>query len=605
MTEYQKIRNSVVGVPVEQIVNKAGEISSTVDDITLWETVSNGAEPDLKIDDGKLALSTSTSTTIENAENITRFQKLWNRAPAAWKSGSDLVVPPMGVDEKTDWIDASSDTALFPTGTGIATNDLTWQYYLYRYNNGVLEIQNKLVSSASGSGTTSVTFPLPSGFTLTETLLSNVGTILTFNVDHNEPVSNQFVTTTASLNNTINIIRAGTGSVINGGQFVGNVQISMNVKIPVQEITDQTPIIYIADNVLSSSLGLPAPTATVAGIMNYQDTYVENEAINGSFDFNQRGAASYSVSGDYALDRIQIIHGNSTTQTISQQEFTVGQTDVSGNPENYMRSVVTTGGLSTSYGAWTHKLENLKKYSGQWVTLGVDIKADAVKDISFEYRLNFGTGGSPSAQIDTIGVKKISITDTWARYYHTFKMPDLSLYTFGTDENTSYLELLTYIDAGSAFDTRTDSLGNQSGTFEFANLDIKRINAQTGYSRAGGTYAGELLLCQRYYEKSYALETALGTTTTLNMHTGGSQAGNVMIGGFIFKVEKRTVPAMSYWSPITGTIARGHNTNTSLDFSYSGAATIISTKTVMPSGTGGPFAAGQKWYAHWAADSEL
>lgn len=93
-TNYANIRNSLVGVPSEQIVNKAGEVSSVVVDTSTWDTVSNGAEPDLKIDDGKLALSTSSATTIENAENIERFEKLWAVAPVAWKSGSDLVIPP-------------------------------------------------------------------------------------------------------------------------------------------------------------------------------------------------------------------------------------------------------------------------------------------------------------------------------------------------------------------------------------------------------------------------------------------------------------------------------------------------------------------------------
>ena len=64
-------------------------------------------------------------------------------------------------------------------------------------------------------------------------------------------------------------------------------------------------------------------------------------------------------------------------------------------------------------------------------------------------------------------------------------------------------------------------------------------------------YGLELALCQRYYEKSYDLDTVPGTTTLIGapiQHGGGS----ILLTGASFKVRKRAIPTIVIYSPYDG-----------------------------------------------------
>jgi hypothetical protein len=83
-------------------------------------------------------------------------------------------------------------------------------------------------------------------------------------------------------------------------------------------------------------------------------------------------------------------------------------------------------------------------------------------------------------------------------------VPSISGKTLGTDNNLSICNI--WFDAGSDFNARTDSLGQQSGTFEIAQVQLEPGPVATPFEqRPIGT---ELALCQRYYEKSYEIGTS-------------------------------------------------------------------------------------------------
>lgn len=89
-------------------------------------------------------------------------------------------------------------------------------------------------------------------------------------------------------------------------------------------------------------------------------------------------------------------------------------------------------------------------------------------------------------------------------------------------------------------------------------FSIKRMDAVLGageFSRAGGSYTSELQLCQRYFEKSYELNTPPGGVgiqagvTITPQRTTDTSIGNLLtIAYCYFKVRKRTSPVVTVYS---------------------------------------------------------
>ena len=228
----------------------------------------------------------------------------------------------------------------------------------------------------------------------------------------------------------------------------------------------------------------------------YQQGGRRNLIINGGFDVWQRGTSGTS---GYVADRWTTGNVNGTTTAISQQSFTIGQTDVPGEPQYYHRTVVTSASASNSLSIFEQRVEDVRTGAGQEVTLSFYAKADSSKNMSLEMIQNFGSGGS--SDVNTLGVQKFSLTSSWQKFTKTVTLPSISGKTIGS---SSYLACNFWMDAGSSFNSRTDSLGNQSGTFDIALMQLELGNVATSFEHR--SYGEELVLCQRYYQYYDATE---------------------------------------------------------------------------------------------------
>ena len=218
-----------------------------------------------------------------------------------------------------------------------------------------------------------------------------------------------------------------------------------------------------------------------------------NKIINGNFDVWQRGT-SFSASG-YGADRWRSFYTGGTTTAYTQQSFTLGQTDVPNNPRYYARLVVTSDSSADARASFNQKIEGVHTFAGQTVTVSFWAKADASKDLLVELLQYFGTGGSPSSFVIATP-QKFAISSTWTKYTKTFSVPSITGKTLGTDNN-DYLDLAFWIDAGSDYNSRTLSLGNQSGTFEFSQIQIEQGSKATDFEMKP---LGETIQdCKRYY----------------------------------------------------------------------------------------------------------
>jgi len=234
-------------------------------------------------------------------------------------------------------------------------------------------------------------------------------------------------------------------------------------------------------------------TANVSSINNGPIAGMRNAIINGNFDIWQRGTSF--TGSEYGADR-WFNTRSGTTQTVTRQTFTLGQTAVPGEPTYFCRTVVSSVAGAGSFSILVQKIEGVRAFAGQQVTISFWAKADATKNIAVELAQVFGSGGSPSTDVTAIGLSKVSIGTTFQKVTVTATVPSISGKTLGTN-NDDNLALLIWLDAGSNWDARTDTLGQQSGTFEIAQVQVEPGPVATPFERRPiGT---ELALCQRYY----------------------------------------------------------------------------------------------------------
>lgn len=275
--------------------------------------------------------------------------------------------------------------------------------------------------------------------------------------------------------------------------------------------------------------------------ITYPDTSVQhtafmvhwrNRIINGNFDFWQRGTSVTGVTnGQYLADRWVSLRVG-TTANVSQQSFTLGQTDVPCEPAYFHRIVVTSVANAANYYRIDQLIESVRTLAGQTATLSFWAKANASKNIAVEISQNFGTGGSPSSSVTGIGVTTCALTTSWQKFTVTVNIPSISGKTLGSGNN-DWLGVHFWFDAGSSFASRTNSLGQQSGTFDIAQVQLEAGSVATPFEmRPMGT---ELALCQRYYIKmqQYIQDTIpVWTPFPVTMRATPTVAGGYLIATY-------------------------------------------------------------------------
>lgn len=254
-----------------------------------------------------------------------------------------------------------------------------------------------------------------------------------------------------------------------------------------------------------------------------------NYIINPAFEINQRANASVNASGGFPVDRWKLLLSGSAC-VASQQAFTLGQTDVPGEPKNYLRAVVTSSAGSGNYVRITHLIEGVRSLAGRSAILSFYAKADAARPIGVELVQNFGTTGSPSADVTGIGAVAKTLSTGWVKYTVPVTIPSISGKTLGTAGN-DYLSVNFWLDAGSTYATRASSIGQQSGTFEFSNVKLEVGGVVTPC--VVPRFEDELNKCLRFYEITRPCSSYMFTTYY--------QSESIIQ----FLLKKRTIPTIS------------------------------------------------------------
>lgn len=224
----------------------------------------------------------------------------------------------------------------------------------------------------------------------------------------------------------------------------------------------------------------------------------KNKLINGNFDWWQRGTSLAAATGKrYIADRWATA-GTGTTMAPSLQAFTLGQTAVPYEPAQFHRCVVASVAGVGNAAQMSQYIEGVRTFAGRTATLSFWAKADAAKNMAVEFYQSFGSGGSPSPVNTGIGVTTCALTTNWQKFTITVAVPSIAGKTIGTTGDDSFA-LNLWFDAGSNYNARTNSLGQQSGTFDIAQMQLEDGAVATSFEIRPP--AIEQMLCYRFYRK--------------------------------------------------------------------------------------------------------
>ena len=292
---------------------------------------------------------------------------------------------------------------------------------------------------------------------------------------------------------------------ITGGGTSGSVGIAISAAT-----TSASGAVQLSDSTSTTSSVLAStPTATKAAYdlaaSAYDSAFTnnfyagKNKIINGDFYVNQRAFTSTTTALTYTFDRWGTNLSDGTV-TFSAQTFTPGTAPVAGyEGKNYVRCVTTGQTLTTARANYTQKIESVRTFAGQTVTVSFWAKANTgTPEIGMQLQQVFGTGGSPSAAVNT--TSKVTISTSWARYSISLNVPSISGKTVGTVDDS--LNLQFWFSGGSSFSSLSGGIGIQNNTFEIWGVQLEAGSTATPFQTASGTIAGELALCQRYYWRS-------------------------------------------------------------------------------------------------------
>ena len=283
----------------------------------------------------------------------------------------------------------------------------------------------------------------------------------------------------------------------------------------------------------------------------------KNKIINGDFGIWQRGT-SFSFSGGgagvYTADRwlMNYSAGTGTAYSVSQQAFTPGAAPVTGyESAYYLQWQMTNAGSGNTANQIGQRIEDVRTFAGQTVTISMWAKADSTRVMGFYADQNFGSGGS-STQYNVISNPSISLTTSWQRVTFTATIPSVSGKTIGAG---SYLLLGFSLPSGT------------TSTISFWGVQMESGSVATPFTTASNTLQGELALCQRYYY-----------TPTGGIGILASYYGTTSCYGYInLPVFMRTTPTITVASQTGATV---------FSAGTSRAATAIASDTPTVSGVG-------------------
>ena len=306
-------------------------------------------------------------------------------------------------------------------------------------------------------------------------------------------------------------------------------------------------------NVLTAASNLATDTETAAAISTHaalSDPHAgylkesefsaagKNYVINGGMDVWQRGTSLTGITAGntFLADRWSVGTAGAYNVYLSRQ--LTG--DLTNLPHiqyclRYGRTVGDTNGnwnvLNTSF-----ETINSIPLAGKTVTLSFYARAGANFSSSGKGLASFVMSGTGIDQNLTLAYTGAiysygghTLTSNWQRFTNTYLVP-----TNSTEVAISF----QYVPTGTAI---------INDYYEITGVQLEVGTTPTAFSRAGGTIAGELAACQRYFVR-YAQNSAIGNT--MYFASGNAISTTRAMVSIPVPVNLRTVPSLTKTSGV-------------------------------------------------------
>ena len=320
--------------------------------------------------------------------------------------------------------------------------------------------------------------------------------------------------------------------------------------------------------------------------------YRKNRLINGNFDIWQRGAAGRvgNASGPaqslYGPDRWLVYLPANSTATWERITFEPG----AGFNEGRYGLRVSRSGSSDGMNI-SQRIEGVETCAGKRVTVSFYMRSSINHMCGVILRQNFGVGGSNAgAGVGT----QISVTTAFKKYVVTLDVPSISGKKSAPDGD--YLELVF------------GSLGKGAYSLDLASVQVESGVIATDFELRPLAY--ELILCQRYYEKTFSQDvephngSGIAGSLICIVYSGQVGSSSQPVGHWAFRVEKRATASIRLYSPMGSGPDGQWRSGSNLVSSANAQALIVGTRQASID-NGDVGIAPQTYYIHATADAEL
>ena len=321
-----------------------------------------------------------------------------------------------------------------------------------------------------------------------------------------------------------------------------------------------------------------------------------NFLINGAFDLWQRGTSLTIANGAntnatiYLADRWYVKNSLGTNGVITFSQQTGGVNGSTYGAKVLITSVPTAGQTNGTELYQTIDNPTSMMLYGQTASFNASVKAFGnVNQVGCQFFYK-----TSEARVDT----SIGSEQTVAVTTGGFANCTINGQALGTTQTTSGVigirVRITGVSTGNTYDA--------SNGFQVEQASVNLGSVAFPFQRAGNTIGGELNLAQRYYEKSYDLTVAPGTSSNAAGSVGFATPESTQTSIYIpFKVTKRiSAGAGTIYSTNTGTSGKAYNVTGGVDVTATAANVGMNGMITNPTETDG-----NQITFHWILDADI